>query len=146
MKRLFSPKVKLNLDGNLEQEMILMNCISTSAAFVDKTTPNYIASQGETTKQIVSTSGSGSSCQATVTEQPTKSSPAVGTGGTKSPQSPQVSSEKPSSQPSSSSPSQDSPSPAASQSSSNLPAIVCSAVFGSGGLIGGGILIYKCIR
>ncbi|KAK2194749.1 hypothetical protein BdWA1_002494 [Babesia duncani] len=36
-------------------------------------------------------------------------------------------------------------SPAASKSSPNLPGIVCGAVFGSGGLIGGGILIYKCI-
>ncbi|KAK2197117.1 hypothetical protein BdWA1_000116 [Babesia duncani] len=80
-------------------------------------------------------SGTETSCKATVTEQATESSPVGGTGGLKSPQPPQISS----------GPTGSKVSPIASKFSSNTTPIVCGALFGSGGLIGGGILIYKCI-
>ncbi|KAK2197116.1 hypothetical protein BdWA1_000115 [Babesia duncani] len=80
-------------------------------------------------------SGTETACKATVTEQATESSPVGGTGGLKSPQPPQISS----------GPTGSKVSPIASKFSSNTTPIVCGALFGSGGLIGGGILIYKCI-
>ncbi|KAK2197135.1 hypothetical protein BdWA1_000134 [Babesia duncani] len=105
-------------------------------------TRTQISEKSQPSADIVS--GTETSCKATVTEQPTKSSAAVGTGGTngESGSGEQVTQEGSTGV---SSPSSSSGTSEKSISSSNLPAIVCSAVFGSGGLIGGGILIYKCI-
>ncbi|KAK2197118.1 hypothetical protein BdWA1_000117 [Babesia duncani] len=106
---------------------------------------SFLTQKGSTTTTNLSEdgSGSGSSCNVTVTEQAGGSTESV--GGSESPQQVTQEASSQASEKPSPSPSPSSGTSEKSQSSSNLPAIVCGAVFGSGGLIGGGILIYKCI-
>ncbi|KAK2194748.1 hypothetical protein BdWA1_002493 [Babesia duncani] len=134
--------------------------------------PSKISPKGEPSTGIVFGSGSGSSCQANQavvsgggsgpgssggSPQSQESSSQDSEGGSKGDSSPGSSShqdssssgsgvsvqggEQASQEVSSSSPG----SSEKSKSSPNVYGIVCGAVFGSGGLIGGGILIYKCI-
>ncbi|KAK2198006.1 hypothetical protein BdWA1_001011 [Babesia duncani] len=114
----------------------------------------FLNQKSSSTKQIVSGSVSSSSCQAKGTEkakQTESAEPGGSEGGSESVQQPSKQSTQGSSPSSgetgkstSSTGTEHSSSP--STYSSNLPWIVGGAVIGSGGLIGTGAFIYKCIR